>query len=627
VVVAILAVVASATALVYTTINNQAGQLQAELTAHLQAGQNGLEAAKATLKQANTNRDQSLVSQAKSDFAVARTQFTLAGQIADGSQLLRRLENLPAVGGLARSRHTAVAGIAAMGVAISDAGEQLSDLDGELIKPSSSGDQQGRTLLTVLDQTQSSLVNVRTNLALAQNAAAQVDVQVLPKGQQATFVKARATISAAVAGLDEFQRLVPILTEVLGGNGIRTFLIEQVNAAELRAGGGFIGTYSVLQADHGKLRLIKSGTGPDLSGQRAALGQPGYIDPPGPLLEWLPNTSWSFMDSNFFPDFPANAQAAESFAQPRIGAHIDSVVSIDYYAVAKMLELTGPLSVPGYGITLDANTFVSVVVQHDLAHDAIHQALLSAVAGPLMDRVSTLPPDRWPALLGALNDLAAARHLQAYFNNEQVEKEIDRVGWSATLHPTASQDFLMEVESNLGGTKANYFLTRHFTLVLTLKGSTLHHTLTIDLTDDMPFSYRPDEFYQAYVRLYASDTASGTSTNLRPAKYPNPAPPAGTRMLDGWVPLFHGYGHSARAVFEYDTPWTPDRRGETQLYWQKQPGTLGDKVDVTWNDGSGRAYTVSGDLGQDRVISLIPQGVTLTPGKPAQAQLPSLGLG
>ena len=44
-----------------------------------------------------------------------------------------------------------------------------------------------------------------------------------------------------------------MLTEVLGGNGARNYLIEQVNPAELRPGGGFIGTFSVLRADHGAL--------------------------------------------------------------------------------------------------------------------------------------------------------------------------------------------------------------------------------------------------------------------------------------------------------------------------------------------------------------------------------------
>ena len=177
-----------------------------------------MEAAKASLQQANATHDEALIAQAKAHFAIAKAQFMVAGQIADSSQLLGRLEGLPAVGDLARSRHTAVDGIATMGAAISDAGQELADLYGQLIKPTTTGGQEGRTLLTVLDQTDSSLVKVRTDLDRAQKAAAQVDVQVLPAGQQATFVKARNTISSALAGLDEFERLVPVLTEALGGN-------------------------------------------------------------------------------------------------------------------------------------------------------------------------------------------------------------------------------------------------------------------------------------------------------------------------------------------------------------------------------------------------------------------------
>ena len=98
-------------------------------------------------------------------------------------------------------------------------------------------------------------------------------------------------------------------------------------------------------------------------------------------------------------------------------------------------------------------------------------------------------------------------------------------------------------------------------------------------------------------------------------------------MIDGWVPLFHGYGHSAQAVFTYDTPWIADGRGEGQIYWQKEPGTLDDAVSVKWNDGSGHAYTVSGDLAQDRVITFSSRGISLAAGQPAQATLPSLSLG
>lgn len=615
-------------AFAYSTIKEQSGQLQAQLTAHLEAGQTDLEAAKASLKQANKTHDETLIAQAKSHFTDAKGQFTVAVQIADSSQLLRRLETLPAVGHLASSRHTAVDGVAEMGVAISDAGLELADLDGLLIKPASGSGQEGRTLLTVLDQTHSSLVKVRADLDHAQQAASRVDIQVLSIGQQGTFSKARQTLSSALAAIDEFDRLVPVVTEMLGGNGARTYLIEQVNPAELRAGGGLIGTYSVLRADHGTLKLISSGSAYQLADPRPSVGQRGYVVPPGPLREsLLPNTSWSFLDSNFFPDFPSNATAAEGFVQPRLGIQIDAVISMDYYTVAKMLELTGPLAVPGFGVTLDASTFIPEVIRGDIALDARHKALLAAIAGPLMDRVATLPADRWPDLIGALNDLSVGRHLQAYFNNATVQKEIERVGWSGALNPTAAPDYMMEVESNLGATKANYFITRTFTVELTRTGATLHHKVTVNLVDNMPFEYRPQEYYSAYVRLYVGDTASSTSDNLRPVKYPNPTPPAGMLLIDGWVPLFHGYGHSAQAVFDFDTPWQADGRGEDKIYWQKQPGTVNDKVEIIWHDGSGHTYTVSGDLAQDRVIKFSPRGVSIAPGQPAQATLPSLSLG
>jgi hypothetical protein len=627
IVVLILAGGAGATAFAYTSLKGQAAQLQAQLTAHLQAGQSELEAAKASLKQANANHDEALVAQAKAHFTAAKGQFTAAGQIADSSQLLRRLEILPAVGGLAGSRHNAVDGIAGMGVAISDAGQELADLAGQLIKPAAAGGQQGRTLLTVLDQTDRSLVKVRSDFDRAQKAAAQVDVQVLSAGQQATFVKARDTISSALAAIDEFERLVPVLTDVLGGNGTRTYLIEQVNPAELRAGGGFIGTYSVLRADKGTLKLVRSGDAAPLAKPRPRAGQPGYIAAPGPIRELTGDYSWTFLDSNFFPDFPSNARAAERLAQPRLGTKFDGVISIDYYTVAKMLELTGPLAVPGYRLTVDANNFIPQIVLHDLAEDVVHKAILSAIAGPLMERVSNLPPEQWPALLGALNGLASGRHLQAYFNNQTVETEMDRFGWSGGLNPTGSQDFMVEVESNFGANKVNYFVTRHYTVVLTRKGATLHHKLTVDIVNKTPYLYHPNEYYRPYVRLYVGDPASARLNNLRPPKYPSPAPPVGSRLLDGWLSTIRGYGGQGQAIFEYDTPWQADNTGQDQIFWQKQPGTLNDKVDVTWNDGSGHIYKVSGDLSQDRVITLTPSGVTLTPGQPAQAQLPSLSLG
>lgn len=611
--------------LAYVSLKGQAAQLLADLTVYLQAGQRELEAGKTSLKDANTKHDVSLVAQAAAHFVAAKGQFVAAGNLADSSRLLQNLERIPIARDMVASRHAAVDGVAAMGVAISDAGEELATLDGQLLKPASTGPA-GRTLLTVLGQAHTSLGKVRADLDRAQKAAGGVDVSVLPAGQQATLLKARDTISTALTGLDEFERLVPVLTEVLGGNGPRTFLIEQVNPAELRAGGGFIGTYSVLRADKGTLKILKSGDAYNLANPRPLPGQPGFIPQPSPFREVVPTISWSFVDSNIYPDFPSNATIAEHFAQPRIGIKLDAVIAMDYYTVAKMLDLTGPMAVPGFG-TITGSNFIAKILPGDVTGNFTHKALLTSIAGPLMQRVADLPPAQWPALVAALNSLAGARHIQAFFNNATVEAEIDRVGWSGSINPTHAFDYMMEIESNYYGDKANYYIARSYTVVLARHGQTLSHKLTVDVVNATPCGIFQRTSYRADVRLYVAGNASSASNNLRPVKYANPSPPKGTRLADGWMADVLCGGGRGRAVFVYDTPFTAAAGNPDLIYWQKQPGTVNDKVDVTWNDGNGHTFKASGDLGQDRIISLSSTGVTVTAGQPAQATLPSLSLG
>ncbi|GAC1646170.1 MAG: hypothetical protein NVS9B11_17900 [Candidatus Dormibacteraceae bacterium] len=621
----------SATALAYSSMKDQGDQLQVQLTAHLQAAQKELEAAKASLKLANNNHSEVFIVEARVHFTTAKVHFGLARQIADGSDLLNRLESVPGIGGMARSRHDALDGIADMGAAVTDAGQILADLDSELIKPAGSKNQ-GGSLLTTLDQTHKSMIPVRAAFARAQKAGALVDVHVLPASQQGAFIKSRETITAALTAIDEFERLVPVITEMLGGNGSRRYLVEQVNPAELRAGGGFLGTYSILQADHGTLKLIKSGNSYDFApAPRPGPGQPGYVTPPGPLREYiLIDKGWSFMDSNVYPDFPSNAQAAKNFVEPRIGMSVDGVIAMDYYTVAKLLEVTGPINVPLFG-TINSQNFVAEVVERGLVlGDLTHKTLTSSLAGPLMERVSTLPSNKWPILVALLNDMASARHLQAYFNSPIVEKEMERIGWSGTLNPTKSKDWMMAVESNLGASKANYFVTRKYTLELYHRGPTLFRTLKVDITNNATWDLHPNEFYRAYLELYTSDNAGPAGTTLRPPRYANSPPPPGTRLTSGWAPFMPGYGSTTRNVYEFNAPWHADSRGQATIYWQKQPGADArtvDTIEVDWFDDSGHKYTATGDLAQDRVITFSTHGVTIGPGQKAQATLPSLTLG
>ncbi len=613
---------ASGTALGYLGLKPRVDKLQANLAADLEAGQSALEAGKTALTQANSKHDPALVTQASADFVSANGHFMAASHLADTSSLLRYAQLTPGLGDFARSRHTAVDGIAQMGAGIADAGLAVTSLYSQLIKPQPTS----HNFLTVLNEVQAALPGVRGDLLRAQAGAAQVDLQVLPSAQQAAFVKARDTVASGLAGLDEFEHLTPTLTEVLGGNGPRTYLVEQVNPAELRAGGGFIGTYSLLQTKQGSIKLIQSGNAYDLVNPRPTPGQPGFIPQPTPYREVVPDISWSFVDSNIYPDFASNAKAAETFVQPRVGTHLDGVISIDYFAVAKMLELTGPISVPGYAEPVTASNFIPQLMQHDLAADVAHKAILAALAEPLMKRISSLSADDWPHLISSVEGLATERHFQVYLDNPAGESELDRIAWSGALNPTGITDFMMEVESNYYGTKSNYFLTRLFTITLSREGGTLHHKVVVDTVNNEPIGTEERVTYEADTRLYLGKVAAAISDNLQSVRFSNPAPPSSFVMSDGW--LIDGCcGSRAEAVFEYDTPWVTDAGGAYEIYWQKQPGTANDSINLTWLDGTGTTQLTVGTLTQDQIITLTPAGAALSAGHPAQVTLPSLSLG
>ena len=457
------------------------------------------------------------------------------------------------------------------------------------------------------------------------------------------MIDARTTVAKTVAAVDEFDRLSPVLTGILGGKGRRIYLVEQVNPAELRSGGGFIGTVSLVQFDAGNFKLLFSGDVAEFDHYRSRDGTPGYVPPPkgpdyvappNPFTGWYGGQSWYFADSNFFPDFASNASWGSFFAKRLQGVQLDGVISLDYYAVAAMLDVTGPIALPKFGLTLDSKNLVQRLIDFDINIDPQRKPIISEAAKELLTKVSTLPADRWPSLIQVLADAARARHFQVNFENPTEESQVSKLGMPATLNPEKATDFIYETEDNVGGTKGNAFLSRRFTLALSRVGGNLHHTMTVD------FNYQPPavhghllDHYYAYVRFYAKEPVmklnlkktSSEYTALIPAPYPDTGAPTGYKVSDGWIFIDTGPGHSGhmQLTFEYDTPWTTDKTGNHLLVWEKQPGTNQDSAVVSWTNGPA-TYSIKTTLDQDRAISVGPNGITIAPATPSRT-LPSLG--
>jgi hypothetical protein len=142
----------------------------------------------------------------------------------------------------------------------------------------------------------------------------------------------------------------------------------------------------------------------------------------------------------------------------------------------------------------------------------------------------------------------------------------------------------------------------------------------------MPNGYEGARQYGAYVRFYVPAGATNVTIGhvFADKVVTTEQPPAGLRMEDGWIYVAIDpnldYG-TWQLTFQYDTPYTG---GVHDLYWQKQPGTAGDAVQISWTT-DGRTFTAASTLTQDKVVRLGPDGVTVVNGHAGTAQLPSLG--
>ncbi|QZN86174.1 DUF4012 domain-containing protein [Cellulomonas sp. C5510] len=147
----------------------------------------------------------------------------------------------------------------------------------------------------------------------------------------------RDAVDAAAGPLQTVRELAPVLPDLLGEDGPRTYLLLSLNPAELRAQGGIVGAVSVLQARDGAVGLV---------GQRSTADLPELAEPALPLSDdelalfgdrlgrWV-------QDTVLTPDFPRAAEAASAFWTASTGQQVDGVLATDPVVVADLLGATG----------------------------------------------------------------------------------------------------------------------------------------------------------------------------------------------------------------------------------------------------------------------------------------------
>jgi hypothetical protein len=289
----------------------------------------------------------------------------------------------------------------------------------------------------------------------ALNDLASVNDNVIPLEYQNSFQEFKVLFAAFVEDTENMIEFINTMEKVFGSEDFRRYLIVFQNNRELRATGGFMGSFAILDVQKGKILslTVPPGGTYDLQGQLSE-----RVKPPAPFL--LVNDRWEFQDANWWPDFSASAKKMAWFYQHGRGATVDGVIAINATVFENLLSTLGPLTNEKHGVTLEAATALDdlqykVEVDYDKASNT-PKAIIGDLAFQLVEEFPKRTSEDVLKLLVVLHESLEQKEIQAYFTDSVAQQTIEKFGWSGQIAKTQSnQDYLMVVNSNIRGQKSD----------------------------------------------------------------------------------------------------------------------------------------------------------------------------
>ncbi len=419
----------------------------------------------------------------------------------------------------------------------------------------------------------------------------------LPEAESASFGLLRS-MRAYVQQLDNLNGILlngpELLTEALGLNATRNYLVLSQNNDELRPTGGYISTYGWLEvrnariADYAYSPTTERSPLPPSAQTAAEFTVPSW---------WLQFESpiYAAWDGSWSPDFPTTAEMAAWYYDSGRNPHspVDGVIAIDTAGFEYILAGLGSVVIPGYQEILTPENFREVVyrIRAEGAADLEHKRFVAAAYEEILANWQNVDRARGAELVGAVLRALQEKHIMLYFrDNPTLNHALDSLGWSGRQQPATEHDYVLVADANIGASKIGRSVTRRLTYDASLRASgavDARLTVAYDYFDSTAASdpailngHYLDLDYDNLLQVYVPAGSTLTSTNNVGYAVTTDSQPAHTDFV---VKTRVAYNSGERFQFLYTTPPLVRAEGGHHTYrllLQKQPGTIGDAVSV-----------------------------------------------
>ncbi len=354
---------------------------------------------------------------------------------------------------------------------------------------------------------------------------------------------------------DDLHTLIALAEYVLKTDGEeRTFLILFQNNMEIRAGGGFIGSFGILKVRDGQVMDFQFHDTINFDGR-----VPQTVPAPYPMEETLKIHSLQLRDSNISPDFPENAKQAEYFYHLGQGQEqFDGVVAITANVLPSFLRVTGPVEVPGYPGTYKADNAILQLeeqVERNFNEQGIERgdrkSVMHALGEEILKRVKDLSVKQKMRLFEVgLEDLKR-KDVQLFFKDESLQQRVVAAGWDSSVDTHWNKDYLMTVDENLSALKSDLYVKRSIDYTVDFSGETPRAKLAVTYQHTATEKSWLTRDYQTYLRVYVPKNSwlRDVSGNTLPPRFGDEL---GKKYFGALVQV--PLGTSKTVTFEYDLP-------------------------------------------------------------------------
>ncbi len=418
------------------------------------------------------------------------------------------------------------------------------------------------------------------------------------------------TATDLVAKLPALTKLLPALGGYPQGS---EFLILLQNNDELRPTGGFIGVIGLATTKNGEIKTLTTNDSYHLD--MPAVGK-WQMEPPTPLKKYLGVENWYLRDANWVPDWPLAAQkinqiyAGESLATGQTMPNFTGTIAINPDFISDLLRLVGPINVKGEDYTADnfqelLQYNVEIAYKDRNISSWDRKEIINEMLAELKTRLFNLPTKDWGGLIKIIENNIAAKNIQLYFADDNLESLVKDLGADGEVKPAPS-DYLMVVDANLAAFKSDAVMKKTIGYSLLQRNGIAAATLALNYRHEGDFNWRTTR-YRSYTRIYlplGSHLISFSGIDKDTADWSTLDDPILNKTIFGFFFTVEP-GTEREIIINYSLPDSINQQitnNSYELLVQKQSGrrTQALKVEVSTQKGNNKSW--SSDLETDKVF-------------------------